>query len=45
MEQNCRPLLLDQAVQLGMEMFGLLASRCVELYGKHIDSQPLQVSA
>ena len=43
MEENCRSLTQEQAVQIGLEMFGLLAARCVLLFKEHIASQDLGV--
>ena len=45
MEENCRSLTQEQAVQIGLEMFGLLAARCVLLFKEHIASQDLGVKA
>ena len=44
MEENCRSLTQEQAVQIGLEMFGLLAARCVLLFKEHIASQDLGVN-
>ena len=43
MEENCRSLTQEQAVQIGLEMFGLLAARCVLLFKEHIASEDLGV--
>ena len=43
MEENCRSLTQEQAVQIGLEMFGLLAARCLLLFKEHIASQDLGV--
>ena len=44
MDENCRSLTLEQAVQIGLEMFGLLAARCVILFKEHLQSQELGVN-
>ncbi len=43
MEENCRSLTQEHAVQTGLEMFGLLAARCVVLFEEHLQSQELGV--
>ena len=44
MDENCRSLTQEQAVQIGLEMFGLLAARCVILFKEHLQSQELGVN-
>ncbi len=45
LDENCRSLTQEQAVQVGLEMFGLLAARCVALLEEHLKSGELGVSA
>ena len=44
MDDNCRPLLQEYAVQLGLDMFALIANRCLRLLREHIQSGEPQVS-
>ena len=43
LEENCRPLLQEYAVQLGLEMYAVLAQRCTLLLTEHLESQAPQV--
>ena len=36
-------MLQEQAVQIGLDMFGLLVERCVELFQEHVSSNDCQV--
>ncbi|KAK2177832.1 hypothetical protein NP493_577g02005 [Ridgeia piscesae] len=36
MEDNCRPLVQEHAIQVGLEMFGKLAQRCTVLLEEHL---------
>ena len=43
MEDNCRSLIQEEAVQLGLEMFGLLVKRSIMLLRQHLSSSDCQV--
>ena len=45
MEENCRSLHQEYAVQLALDMFGLLAERCTQLLHTHIESGDCQVGS
>ncbi|GAB1608422.1 telomerase-binding protein EST1A-like isoform X2 [Argonauta hians] len=38
-EEDCRLLLQDYAVQLGLDMFAILVDRCAELLHSHLESE------
>ncbi|ESP00994.1 hypothetical protein LOTGIDRAFT_225561 [Lottia gigantea] len=44
LEDSCRSLLQDYAVQMGLDMFGLLATRCSQLMATHLQSSEYPAS-